>query len=196
MTETTPIPGFSLIPNFITEEQEQTLITKLNESSWNTDLPRRVQHYGYRYDYRQRTSDNDNYLGPLPDWSTDLCTRVTETGQFTKTPEQIIINEYLTTQGIGWHIDAAAFGPVIATLSLLETWEMEFSRVYKPNRPEHMIALPARSLAIITGLARYKYYHQIPRRIEEPIFDDAGHLTGFRRRQHRISVTFRTMQKD
>ena len=193
MTENTSIPGLTLLPNFITEEEEQSLLTTIDNENWDTTLRRRVQHYGYRYDYRKRSANNESYLGPMPEWATSLCKKVAEIGVFPKTPQQLIINEYVTTQGISWHTDAATFGPVIGTLSLLETWEMELSRSYKPGKPSNIISLPKRSLTIMEGIARYKYFHRIPSRIEEPVFDENSHLTGFNRRCRRISVTFRTM---
>ena len=61
--ETTPkIEGLSYIPNFITRDEERALIEAIDQQSWLTDLKRRVQHYGYKYDYKARAVTDDAYL--------------------------------------------------------------------------------------------------------------------------------------
>jgi hypothetical protein len=60
------VSGLSLLPDFITEAEERELLLVINQQSWLTDLQRRVQHYGYRYDYTARQVTADLYLGALP----------------------------------------------------------------------------------------------------------------------------------
>ena len=38
----------------------------INQQPWITDLKRRVQHDGYRYNYSQRSVDASAFVGPLP----------------------------------------------------------------------------------------------------------------------------------
>ncbi len=61
---------------------------------WCTDLKRRVQHYGYRYDYKARQARRDDYLGPLPALFQQLAERLTFEGHFQAVPDQVIVNEY------------------------------------------------------------------------------------------------------
>ncbi len=61
-------PGATYIPSFVTPGAEALLAAEIDAAPWITDLKRRVQHYGYRYDYRARIVTEDAYLGPLPDW--------------------------------------------------------------------------------------------------------------------------------
>lgn len=67
-----PIPGLRLIQNVLTPEQHDHLVTVIDQQPWLTDIRRRVQHYGYRYDYKSRSVDTSQFLGPLPGWSLPL----------------------------------------------------------------------------------------------------------------------------
>lgn len=49
--EATGIPGLRLIHDFITEEEEQQMLAEIDQQPWNTLAKRRVQHYGYKFDY-------------------------------------------------------------------------------------------------------------------------------------------------
>jgi hypothetical protein len=49
--EATGIPGLRLIHDFITEEEEQQMLRDIDQQPWNTLAKRRVQHYGYKFDY-------------------------------------------------------------------------------------------------------------------------------------------------
>jgi|GEM_PF-2201343 len=40
------IQGLTYTPNYITAEQEQFLISQIDQQPWLSDLKRRVQHYG------------------------------------------------------------------------------------------------------------------------------------------------------
>jgi len=48
------IPGLKYIESYITKEEEHELLAKIDESQWLIDLKRRVQHYGYKYDYKSK----------------------------------------------------------------------------------------------------------------------------------------------
>jgi hypothetical protein len=50
------ISGLQYCPNFITAEEEQALIEIIDQQTWLNDLKRRVQHYGYKYDYKARAA--------------------------------------------------------------------------------------------------------------------------------------------
>ena len=45
------ISGLQYIPDFIARDEESALIANIDEQPWLNDLKRRVQHYGYKYDY-------------------------------------------------------------------------------------------------------------------------------------------------
>lgn len=97
--------------------------------NWRAHLKRRVQHYGWRYDYRARRVTADMHLGPLPGWLAPLSARVGALPEFEQSPDQVIVNEYLPGQGISAHVDCEpCFGPAIASLSLGGSAEMDFRR--------------------------------------------------------------------
>jgi alkylated DNA repair dioxygenase AlkB len=51
---------------FLSSEEEISVTNRLDAGEWSTELKRRVQHFGYRYDYKARAVTPDAYLGPLP----------------------------------------------------------------------------------------------------------------------------------
>lgn len=48
------IEGLTYIPNYITKDE---LWSVIYQQSWLTDIKRRTQHYGYKYDYKARKTD-------------------------------------------------------------------------------------------------------------------------------------------
>lgn len=179
--ETTPdIPGLTYIPDFITRDEESALIAGIDAQPWLNDLKRRVQHYGYKYDYKARAVTNDAYLGPLPDW----LTRVAQKLPFK--PDQTIVNEYQPGQGISAHIDCVpCFDDAIASLSLASPAIMQFTNPKTGEKQD--IFLKERSLIVLTGPARYEWQHAIPARKTDVV-------SGFKiERKRRLSLTFRTV---
>ena len=49
------ITGLELKPNWITAADAEQLVGFVDNQIWNTTLKRRVQQYGYRYDYSKRS---------------------------------------------------------------------------------------------------------------------------------------------
>ena len=176
--------GILYLPNFITEELENALTQNLDSGNWSSDLKRRVQHFGYRYDYKARRIAPESYLGPLPVWLHPVAHALSKSGYTSKTPDQVIANEYLPGQGISAHIDCEpCFGPVVASLSLLSNCEMVFRNV--DSRAAAGIILEPRSLVILSGESRYQWTHEIPAR-KSDVINEQRHL-----RDRRISLTFR-----
>lgn len=180
-------PGLHYIPNFVTPEEQQELITAIDAAPWRNDLKRKVQHHGYLYDYRAKTVRPEHHLGPLPEWAQKLADRIyATTGLFSEVPVQVIVNNYQGSQGISWHYDSLAFGPEIATISLLEPWHMEFHPSYSRDHTfgQRDSLLEVGSCLIMTGDSRYRWFHSIPRLQKEK----NGHARG-----RRVSLTFRTL---
>ena len=175
------VPGLKYVPDFISEREEKDLVAKIDEAGWSTELQRRVQHYGWRYDYKARQIDASMRIGPLPDWAVRLARRLVSNRLLTELPDQVIVNEYDGAQGISRHVDSENFADGIATISLLESWEMVFRERKKRGRRVTQ-RLDRRSAAIMTGDARYHWTHEIPKRKHEP---------GRVERRRRISLTFR-----
>jgi alkylated DNA repair dioxygenase AlkB len=180
------ILGLAYIPDFITRVEESALIAEIDAQPWLNDLKRRVQHYGYKYDYKMRGVTSEAYLGPLPDWLTQIAQRLQSEHLFQAVPNQAIVNEYLPGQGISAHIDCVpCFGNVIASLSLGSPVIMQFTNLQTSGRQD--IFLKERSLLILSGPARYEWQHAIPARKSDT-------LGGFKvARKRRVSLTFRNV---
>ena len=177
----TEIPGLVYIPDFLTEVQEAELIAAIDKGEWSNVLKRRVQHFGWRYDYRSREIDTSMRLGPLPEWASVLAERLKAERLLPHVADQVIVNEYVRNQGISKHTDCVpCFADGIAMISLLESWEMIFRD--KGGRSHLPKLLERRSVTIMSGDVRYHWSHEIPSRYTEP--------TGLRR-QRRVSLTFR-----
>ena len=182
-------PGLIYRSDFITEEEESSFMDYIDGGEWSTELRRRVQHYGWRYDYKKRRIDASMRLGELPEWAQELARRLVNEGLMKELPDQLIVNEYLKKQGITPHIDAQdSFTGQIATVSLLETWGMVFRRRRSKEKVEKR--LERRSVAVLTGDARYLWEHEIPKRENEPCEDRQGKRR-WAKRSRRISLTFR-----
>ena len=97
--------------DFITEPEEQSLITMIDSQPWSNAISRRTQHYGFEYTYKT-VSDSLKNLGEIPDWL-NVKHILTD-----NKINQVIINEYIPGQGIGAHRDSPIFGDTIIALSL------------------------------------------------------------------------------
>jgi alkylated DNA repair dioxygenase AlkB len=176
---------FVVVPHFISNAEERALLESIDASAWNTDLKRRVQQYGYRYDYKARAVSERDRLGDLPQWAIPIAARLVDCDYFDAMPDQVIVNEYLAGQGISSHTDrTTCFGPVIASLSLGSDVIMNFN---ESNGRAGSIVLPRCSLLVLQGAARSKWRHGIAQRRR-----DAINSTAFQRNR-RVSLTFRSV---
>jgi alkylated DNA repair dioxygenase AlkB len=180
------VPGLRYSPAYLSEAEQADLVTTIEALPWLTDLQRRVQHYGYRYDYSRRSLSAAAYLGPLPQWLEALAARYVADGFTADRPNQVIVNEYQPGQGISAHIDCApCFGATILSLSLLSSCVLLFSHTQQEERVP--VLLEPRSLVVMQGDARSTWKHAIlPRKRDEV----NGQIIARRRR---LSLTFRTV---
>lgn len=178
------IDGLKLIPDFITAEEEKELLKAIDSEVWLDELQRKVQHYGYKYDYRARRIDESFKLGDLPEWSRFLAQRIENEGTINYRLDQLIINNYEPGQGIAMHIDCEpCFEDAIFSLSLGSDIVMNLQRANSREKIE--ILLKRRSLLVISGDSRYKFYHGISNRRTDSFNEEK------RPRHRRVSMTFR-----
>ena len=176
------ISGLTYIPDFITEKQEQFVLKKIDEQPWSNELKRRVQHYGYKYNYTFKSVDESMKVEDLTDWMKLYGQKMVEAGFFTDIPDQAIINEYLPGQGIYKHIDCQpCFKETIASLSLGSGCTMEFTHRNSGEIKE--LYLEPKSLLVLTHEARYHWLHGIPAHKSDNKIP----------RDRRVSVTFRNV---
>ena len=188
--ETMGIQGLEYVRDFLSENDESAIVKQIDQGNWSEEFQRRVQHYGWRYDYKAGQVDPAMRLGPLPRWADDVARRLVKRGLMSSLPDQVIVNEYVRNQGIAPHVDSESFGDDIAMISLLESWEMVFRE--RRGKQKFSQRLEQRSVAIIKGEARYSWTHEIPKRKTEPGVVPPGKNKPIRvPRNRRISLTFR-----
>lgn len=172
--------GLSYRPAFISAGEQLQLIQAVDAQSWSLELKRRVQHYGYRYDYKTRRVERSMFLGPLPGFVEGLLPSLQAVVAFDQIPDQLIVNEYLPGQGISAHVDCEpCFNNRIASLSLGSPCEMEFRHTASGEVVK--LTLATGSLLVLGDEARYDWTHQIRPRLRD---NDIP-------RGRRISLTFR-----
>ncbi len=178
------IPELTYLPHYITVDEQNKLINIIDQQEWSTKLRRRVQHYGYRYDYKNGSLASSSYLGDLPNWAGGIAKRLSDDGLTTKVPDQVIINEYEPGQGITSHIDCVpCFGKTIISLSLGSSCVMDFT--HSQIKQKASILLLPRSLVVMQGAARYEWQHSIAARKKDKY--KGRELV----RTRRVSMTFR-----
>lgn len=177
-------PGLRTVVDFISVNEEKNLLQNVECGLWLNELSRRVQHYGWKYEYKLKRVKRDAYIGPLPEWASILARRLLSRGLLQEMPDQVIVNEYISNQGIAKHIDCPTCfrGPVV-TISLGESWGMVFR---SPNGEKRERVLQQRSAVILDGPARDVWTHEIPKRKKE----------GTKLRGRRVSLTFRKVNTD
>lgn len=183
MAECLP-PGATYNHDFLSPTEEADIVRLLDEGTWNGELKRRVQHFGYRYDYKARAVTAESCLGPLPAWLESVATPLVSAGFFEVAPDQVIANEYLPGQGISAHVDCEpCFNETIVSLSLLSSCEMIFRDRQSGGRSS--IVLEPRSALVLKDEARYRWSHEIPARKSDLVEGERV------LRSRRISLTFR-----
>lgn len=166
------IPGLTIVEDYISEEEEKTLLDFIYEQKWMTALSRRVQHYGYEYNYKPPYDLKD--APEIPDIFLKYGRALD------KSFNQVIVNEYTPGQGIGKHTDhKKLFGERIASLSLGSGIAMIFAK----NEEKEELYVNRRTLIIMEDDARWKFTHEIPARKSDKKIQ----------RGTRVSVTFRTV---
>ena len=85
------------IPNFVTEEEEKTILQKVNEApkpKWTQLKNRRLQNWGGIPQAKGMIPEK------IPEWLGTCCSKISDLGVFESNfPNHILINEYLPGQG-------------------------------------------------------------------------------------------------
>ena len=183
------VPGLRYVAGWLTTDACESLLSSIDAADWSTELRRRVQHYGHRYDYGRRSVAADPQAAaapPLPVWAREQAVRLVREGIMGQEADQAIINEYRPGQGISPHTDCVpCFGPVVAAISLGSECVMDFT--HPDDGTKVGIRLTPGSLCVMTGPARYTWRHSIAARKSDP--GTAGRVP----RGRRVSVTYRTV---
>ncbi|MFD0362852.1 alpha-ketoglutarate-dependent dioxygenase AlkB [Nocardia sp. GCM10030253] len=189
-TDNEIVPGLRYLPRWLDDDEQSGMLAAIDAATWSTELRRRVQHYGHRYDYgRRAVTDQEQHSAtapPLPDWALSATARLHRDRQLNERADQVIVNEYQPGQGISAHVDCVpCFGPEVAAISLGSAYTMDF--LDPDTRMRIPVRLEAGSLIVMTGPSRYRWRHAIAPRKSD--MTPSGRVT----RGRRVSVTFRTV---
>lgn len=176
--------GWIIEKNFLNIQEQSDLMQSIDSCPWSTELGRRVQQFGYCYDYSTRRISSSRETAAIPTWGNKLVDRMIARGIATQSFDQVIVNEYLPGQGISPHIDSiSSFGNEIVSVSLGSSCIMTFSN---PRRGEQCdILLDPGDLLLLRDEARFQWRHQIRSRKSDRW---QGRVM---KRSRRLSVTFR-----
>ncbi len=180
------IAGLDYKEDYIHKREQDRLMELIDEQPWLDDLKRRVQHYGFKYDYKARRVARDMRIGKLPEWLEELAEKLCEDGHMPEVADQVIVNEYEPGKGISRHIDCEpCFDDTIVSLSLGSGCFMDFTN--KDKTKKIPIWLAPRSIVVLKDKARYEWLHGIAARKSDK-WD--GHKVKVAR-ERRVSLTFR-----
>lgn len=174
-------PGLLFVRDFLSESEERDLLAFIQSIEFRTlqmhgvTAKRRIKQYGWHYAFESyRLTETD----PIPDEFHNIRNRsAVLAGIDASQWAEALVTEYSIGAGIGWHRDAPAFG-IVAGISLGAPCRMRFQTGDGPARMTYALALPGRSMYLLTGEVRTNWQHMIP-----PT------------RELRYSITFRTLKK-
>lgn len=186
----TAVPGLSLHHDFISPNEEQEILTFLNDSSkctWRTDLSRRTMHFGGTYCIMPRKGDVPKQSKPdilqAPDMPQELqwlIQRFVDINVYKddQRPQFCIVNEYAGKLGISAHTENFQFGEPVVGLSLSSACPIRFHELTEPFNGSVRsgkaaqarktgrivdVQLPPRSLLVMKGPSRWSWTHEIVR---------------------------------
>ena len=179
------IAGLDYKEDYINTREHKQLLDQIKKQPWLHDLKRRVQHYGYKYDYKARRIVRDMLIGKLPEWLEEWAEKLCEDGHMPEVADQVIVNEYKPEQGISRHIDCEpCFQNTIVSLSLGSGCVMDFTNKFDKTK-KIPVWLAPKSIVVLKDEARYEWLHGIAPR-KSDTWD--GHKVA---RERRVSLTFR-----
>jgi len=128
------------VPDFISESEETELIRRVDSSpipKWTTLSNRRLQNWGGLPHPKGMIAE------PLPDWLLPYCQRISDIGLFDdadgsvkRRANHVLVNEYLSGQGILPHEDGPLYFPTVTTISLGSHAVLDFYRKQGRNNDE------------------------------------------------------------
>ena len=161
----TEIPGLFLRHDIFSVEEFDIFLDSINKSpgKWDTSTRRHKRDFGYELD---RVGEIVGRGPPLPDACKPLGNYFVALGKEvcpTDAPEminQLSVNSYAPTVGIGKHVDASCLGGFVGVASMGSGATILFTPEGRATHT-HSVYMPARSALLLTGEARWKYAHSI-----------------------------------
>lgn len=185
VTENTDgINGLWYIKNYLSPIEiyslkEKILVDQVKfEPITNSTNSRRVAHFGYYYSYDRSGLKEAPAIPDALSSIVDGCriNKLLGKNIIAEDFEQLIINEYKSSQQIAYHIDhVKQFGPVIACITIGQAVPISF----KLGDTIKSVDIEEGSMYIMTGDSRYKWRHSLVNKNES----------------NRYSLTYRTINK-
>jgi len=148
------VPGFELITDFLTPMDQEILMFLIDKQNWMTDYELK------RYQMYRKSSTS---VFPIPEFLLSMILKLNQS--YGTEFDHVIISENSPGYGsVQPHTDSLYWGDIIIGISLLSDCKMTLSKLTPENNDSVNIDLPARSLYILSGDARYKYMHGIQSR--------------------------------
>ena len=158
--------GFRYQPELIGPADEAALLAFVRELPFRDfefhgyTGKRRVVSFGWHYDFSARhlrkADDIPDFLLPLRSAAAAFA------GSEPEELRHVLVTEYGTGAGIGWHRDKSVFGETVG-VSLLSPCVFRMRRKVSEKKWErvNLVAEP-RSAYYLSGPARFKWEHSIP----------------------------------
>lgn len=164
------INGIHVIENFINEIEENQLISTIDRRKpWVLSQEgRRKQDYGPKVSFLKRKASVGDF-GGFPSFAVNLFERMqAQHSDLMKdfVPVEFCILEYTPERGsyIRPHYDDTwIWGDRLITVNLLSGTSLRLTKEFKIPPYEIVIKMPARSLVVVQGEARYNWHHSICR---------------------------------
>ena len=152
--------GLLYFKDIIDEKYKNLLFCFLDDQKWKTlsesKNSRKVQHYGYLYDYKsgKTTVKTD----PIPSEFQELIECIKEKCGDEKCEfNQVIVNNYEKGQGISAHTDVKEYGEIIGCFTIGGGATMRFSK----GDQKYDLYVNPNSLYIMTGDSRHNWKHEM-----------------------------------
>ncbi|KAF2153409.1 hypothetical protein K461DRAFT_293674 [Myriangium duriaei CBS 260.36] len=182
--------GLSIIDQFVSPEEEATILSFLDTQEWRTDLSRRTIHFGGTYcvmapkdsspQTKKQIEQTIITAAKMPVELHFLVQRMVDRDLYKDEarPEYCIVNEYTPGLGISAHVENFRFGEPVCSLTLAGSDEMRFHQLEEahdgsvrsgkaasaPRTGRRQdVAMARRSLLVLRGEARYSWQHEIVR---------------------------------
>jgi alkylated DNA repair protein alkB homolog 8 len=68
VAKTGSVRGLFIFDDFVTEDEDATLVKALDQGEWEKLLNRRVQHFGFEFKYGTNDVDPDKSMGKFPEF--------------------------------------------------------------------------------------------------------------------------------
>ena len=157
--------GFRYQENLLSVVEEATLLTHVASLPFTEFLfqgfvgKRRTVSYGWHYDFNEQllksTTGMPEFLMPIREAAAHFANIAPETLQ------QVLITEYASGAGIGWHRDKGVFGDVIG-ISLGAPCTFRLRRRVGDKWERASIQAAPRSVYLLRGPSRTEWEHSIP----------------------------------